>query len=457
METGKWMLRPATSATCVAAFVLSVALSVGARGLWAADTITRYPYLQPTTDMETSIGIAWETETPSDCVVHYGVKSAGDNKAKGESKGASPRGKQRYYAKLTGLSPGTEYKYKIAAGGVATPEYTFLTSSSKDDFTFRAVLLSDMHFSKDVTYSRPYNEKVIRQMKAFKPHLVLCTGDFAYGPNDPGYAVDEEYETGFTLYRDCFANAILCPVAGNHDSGVANSYDYRIFTDEFYLPENGPEPKETKYDFVKEANYSFTYGGVHVVTLGVGYLTFGKDAPSAMKEPYQWLDKDLSAAVGTGKVRNIIGMAHILEPYSTRRGSIPMSREKHAITYTNVLDKHKTALVLSGHNHSWQRTYPLDHRGDTSGALGTLTTQEKSAYKDHTGVIYQTVSSTFYLYKTSAWSGFAFSSGSEDGEAEDYGTLQVSAGGRKLEVKCYRADVCLDSYTIERDVSSAGK
>ena len=449
----------------VATIVLIVALSIDSLAR-AAETITRYPYLQPTADMETSIGIAWETETVSDCVVQYGIKSAEENKVKSEHKGVSPRGKQRYYTKLINLSPGTEYKYKVVAGNAATPEYTLLTSSSKDDFAYRIFVFSDPHADENLNFSKPYNEKIIADVKTFKPHLVLCIGDLAMGhsqerdstPNQNyirEYAIDQEFETLFTLYRDVFANAIFAPVCGNHDLTVKNSYDYRIFADEFYLPENGPEGRESKYFtqlFVKECNYSFNYGGIHFPTLGIGYIKFSDQAVcnALMVEPYKWLENDLNNAIKTGKIRNIIGQGHIIEPYSTLRTDIPMPRTSGEIIYTNILDKHKVALVLSGHHHAFERTYPLDHGGDTSSKLACPTTQEKSNYKNYAGVIYHTIPSPYFNFSVSDWPQLAFKSSVYENV---YATIQVSAGGRKIEVKSYHKNNCVDSYTIERDIS----
>jgi predicted MPP superfamily phosphohydrolase len=413
--------------------------------------ITRGPFLQPTEDLEHSVGIAWETDNKNGGIVSYGLEEVGENQIEGEYQGKSPRGKHRYYIKLTSLKPGKEYKYKVISDGTETPIYSFLTSSSSPDFSFRALVLSDTHFYEDLNKAKSYLEPFLSAMENFKPHLLLHTGDFPYGGKPKKHATDLEYQNGLTLLKEIVARAIFCPVAGNHDLSRPSSYDYRIFADEFYLPENGPEPVSRRDRYLKEANYSFGYGGIHFTTLGVGYLHFGNhNTDGKIRNPYRWLENDLKNALASGKVRNIIGRAHVVQPYSNRRGGKPSSRTREAIRYTNILDKYKVALVLAGHNHSFQRTYPIDHEGSTSSSLGRIVTREKQHYTVPRGVIYQTVSSTLYPYEVSDWSGYAFRA-SEKG----YLTLEVSRGGAKIKLKAWKAGgKVIDECVIERNISN---
>jgi predicted MPP superfamily phosphohydrolase len=411
--------------------------------------ITRGPFLQPTEDLEHTVGIAWETDNKSGGVVSYGLNEVGEDQIEGEYQGKTQRGKHRYYIKLTNLEPGKEYKYKVISDGTETPIYSFLTSSSSPEFSFRALVISDTHFRENLNFSQARLAPFLPHMKEFKPHLLLHLGDFAYGGWLKGRAADLEYQTGMTVLKEIVARAIFCPVAGNHDFSTPYKHDYRIFADEFYLPENGPEPIKSSDYYLKESNYSFTYGGIHFTTLGVGYLHFGKpNIDEYMKNPYQWLENDLKKAFESRKVRNIIGRAHIVKPYSTRRGRNPTPRTKEQARYTNLLDKYQVILVLAGHNHSFQRTYPIDHQGSTSG-LGKITAQVKNQYLGHQGVIYQTVSSTLYSYRVSNWSGYAFTS-----SMLGYLTLEISEGGKRIRMKSWtRNGKVIDECVMERIIN----
>jgi predicted MPP superfamily phosphohydrolase len=414
--------------------------------------ISRGPFLQPTDDLEHTIGIAWETDGRNGGVVNYGLEEVEENQIEGEYQGESPRGKHRYYVKLTALTPGQEYKYQVVSDGEETPVYSFLTSSSAVDFSYRVLVLSDTHFTEDLNDHRRRMAPFLPHMEDFKPHLLLHIGDFPYGGGPRNHATDLEYQNGFTILKEIVARAIFCPVAGNHDLSRPSSsisYDYRIFADEFYLPENGPDSISQERSYLKEANYSFAYGGIHFTTLGVGYLHFGADeAEDYMRNPYQWLETDLERALESGKVRNIITQAHILQPYSTRRGHDPAPRDRYEIRYTNILDKYKVVLALAGHNHSFQRTYPLDHEGSTSSSLGEVVSREKRYYSLSRGVIYQTVSSPYYPYNVSNWSGYAFSS-----RKLGYLTLEISEGGTRIELKAWESEGrVIDWCVIERNI-----
>jgi hypothetical protein len=74
--------------------------------------IKRAPYLQPTKDLEHSIGIAWEVDSGDGGEIWYG-KGSLDKKAVGVHQGAAPTGGNRYYVKIEGLEPETEYQFRL--------------------------------------------------------------------------------------------------------------------------------------------------------------------------------------------------------------------------------------------------------------------------------------------------------------------------------------------------------
>jgi hypothetical protein len=392
----------------------------------------------------------------------------------------SAQGEAKHYVKLTNLKPGTEYEYKVNG---AEEINSFLTSSWADDFSFRVVLWADNHAcicnGEGSSDQERFFAEAIAEMLAFKPHLVIVCGDFAHGPNDY-VAYDEEFSKGLAQGRELFANAIFCPVAGNHDTSEPNSYQFQIFAEQFYLPENGPEPNTTSYlppaqreaqyrkrAYLKEANYSYNYGGIHFVTTGVGYVSFasyddGFVASEFMEKPYEWLENDIQRALAKG-VKNVIAVAHII-PYSVRKGRedrVPRSRNPAEVKLTNIFDRQRVAINFGGHQHCLQRTYPIHHHGNKRKDLGEITTREKKHYRNVLGTIYHSCYNPAYAYQAvpvrTIWKYQVAQAGNRG-----FVAMTVSEGGRKILVQSFSKAINQgpvgekrldDEYLIERDLS----
>jgi 3',5'-cyclic AMP phosphodiesterase CpdA len=153
--------------------------------------------------------------------------------------------------------------------------------------------------------------------------LIIHTGDLAY---DDGTM--KQYETTvFDVYGDLFRNLPFFPAAGNHDYKTMKGAPFR---DVFNLPNHNGE----KW-------YSYDWGRVHFVAL---------DTESDYATQAAWLDKDLAA----NKLPWKIVYMH-KPPYSSgAHGSDMALRKKLA----PVLERHGVQLVLSGHDHNYERMKP---------------------------------------------------------------------------------------------------
>ena len=92
---------------------------------------------------------------------------------------------------------------------------------------------------------------------------------------------------------------------------------------------------------------SFDYKNTHFVIL-----------PEDSKAPDpNWLDKDLASARENAQIRWVIVVFH--EPIYTSKSDHPPDENGIKDTVLPLIDKYHVDLVLQGHNHNYQRTFPM--------------------------------------------------------------------------------------------------
>lgn len=144
----------------------------------------------------------------------------------------------------------------------------------------------------------------------------------------------------------------VMPCAGNHEYLDVGPRLYRAF---FELPRNGPVGIDP------ELAYSFEAGDACFAVLD---STLAVWDPDAARRQAAWLDATLSR---TGARWRIAIFHHPVYPSHPWR-DMPALREH----WVPVFDKHRVDLVLQGHDHAYQRTYPLrGHRPATGADRGT--------------------------------------------------------------------------------------
>ena len=197
-------------------------------------------------------------------------------------------------------------------------------------------------------------------------------GDNAYSDG-----TDIEYQKAvFGVYPMVLKNTVLWTTFGNHDAHTADSASqsgpyYDIFT----LPKNGEAggiASGTK------AYYSFDYGTIHFICLD----SAGSDrSPSGAM--LTWLRADLAA---TKQDWRIAFWHH--PPYS--KGSHDSDKESELIQMRQyalpILESYGVDLVLSGHSHSYERSYLLDgHYGKSNTLTSSMIVDPGDGREDGDG------------------------------------------------------------------------
>lgn len=325
----------------------------------SAQQVIRGPYLQQGTP--TSVVVRWRTDVPTDSAVKFGQDAATlDRETKTKWKTTE------HIILLDGLTPATKYHYAIG-----NAEKTFVADAG-------------MHF---VTSPKPGTRQPIRTWvigdagtASAKGHeglqakvrdayykfsgqrhtdLWLMLGDNAYGTG-----TDAEHQIAvFDMYKDILKKSVVWPTLGNHDAGSAASVTQSgVYYDIFTLPTLGQAGGLMSGT---EAYYSFDYGNIHYICLD----SQGSDRAvgGAM---LTWLENDLAAT----KQDWIIAFFHH-PPYT--KGSHDSNTEKQLVEMrTNalpILEAGGVDLCLTGHSHSYERSFLLDsHYGVSSTLTGKM-------------------------------------------------------------------------------------
>jgi hypothetical protein len=191
------------------------------------------------------------------------------------------------------------------------------------------------------------------------PDLWLMLGDNAYNSG-----TDAEYQVGvFDVYQTPLRSSVLWPTLGNHDGVSADSATQSgPYYDIFSLPAGGEAGGVASGT---EAYYSFDYGRVHFVCL---------DSYESGRAPavpmLQWLASDLHAAHADWTIAfwhhpPYTKGSHNSDSFSDSEGRMFWMRER----VNPILESYGVDLVLCGHSHNYERSFPLDGHYGMSGTL----------------------------------------------------------------------------------------
>lgn len=343
--------------------------------------VTRGPYLQSGTS--NSVIVKWRTSMATDTKVNYGIALGSLNSTVSDATMTT-----EHEIEITGLAPNTVYYYELAdTGGVYLPEssemYIKTAPSIGTDQFVRAWILGDAGTEGNGTY--PGQQKAVRDAyynyvdetgptgiitNPNQTDMILFLGDNAY--ND---GTDIQYQKAvFEVYQDMLKKSVSWSCLGNHDGYTADSNSqtgpyYDIFT----FPKAGEVGGTASGT---EAYYSFDYANIHFVILDSYETDRSVGAPM-----YNWTINDLA---NTTQDWIVVLFHH--PPYT--KGSHNSDSETELVqmrqNFLPILEAGGTDLVLSGHSHSYERSYFLKGHYGLSGTFNS-TTMTKGANGDLSG------------------------------------------------------------------------
>jgi hypothetical protein len=369
-------------------------------------------------DPDTTQSVTWRTHPDvTGSVVQYapargfdGFDSTGVERIEGEDRlFGNDLGEMRIHdTTITGLTPATEYVYRVGDGGAegwSEPARFRTDAAGVEPFTF--LFTSDTQAVAGATSPAwGYNiwDDILNRALTAHPDArwMLLSGDVV----DRGEQ-QAHWEDWFAAASPEVANLPMAPVVGNHDAVATGE---RNFAAQFNLPKNGPEGEE-------ELTYSFDYGNVHVTVL---------NTESGLEEQTEWLRRDMGNSTKFWKV-----VAFHRPVYHSHPG-----RDNRNIRdeWVPVFDELGVDLVLNGHDHAYMRTYPM-YQGEP----------QPDNTRGTTYVIGGSAGPKFYEMGDYPWIRVAF-----DEDIQLYSAARVAGRSIRFEATA-RDGRQVDLFTIQKD------
>jgi 3',5'-cyclic AMP phosphodiesterase CpdA len=260
---------------------------------------------------------------------------------------------------LDRLWPDTIYHYSVSNDGVNwSPDVTFRTAAvGATDFRFTMV--------GDEATSDETSLPIAQVISALNPRFNVVVGDLSYAGGGSGY-YSNGAPTGVSSFSPGAWDAYLGIVGpsaaqsipwqvgvGNHEMEPLADFGYVGFTTRF--PQAYAPQAVTGSPVLK----SFTYGNVAVIQLDGNDLSAELDDNNGYTDGKQtaWLIRELEAyrSPGSGIDFIIVGFHNCVFSSNTTHGSDGGIR----LVWEPIFDRYQVDLVVSGHVHAYERSYPL--------------------------------------------------------------------------------------------------
>lgn len=229
----------------------------------------------------------------------------------------------RHVAPLHGLVPGGRYRYQAYSDGVPMGEpSTVAAPRGPEDSSFRFGVIGD-------TATGHIPAAIADRLVESGADLVIHTGDVVY-PDGADDLYDEEF---FGPMARWLALAPVLPALGNHDIHTDRGAP---FLSNFVLPRNSATG-ESRF-------YSFRHGSALFVCLDVESSPFGYGSAQ-----YRWLVDTLAGSDSEWK------FVYFHEPPYSSGGANGVVR----LILSPVFERYGVDVVFCGHEHLYERTFPI--------------------------------------------------------------------------------------------------
>jgi len=330
------------------------------------DTVGIYPYLTWRSDPTNSIMVNWwNPALTGDSSVDYGPDSSYGSTAYVAAL------VNFHHVELTGLATGATYHYRIrSSDGTTGSDNTFTTAPGPDTTSFRFAMYGDPRGTTSA--DEPY----------YTRQGILCDWilaqdfDFAVETGDTVWAgaslksIGKWWPDWFRIEGNLTKSKVVMHTLGNHEVQEGSYYYWNDFYTAAFPDTNSLIPGNAG------RVYSFDYGNVHFVCPSSYQVNLAAQAT--------WLEADLAAAKARPNIKWIFVMFHA--PMFTNSGHA--NRTDCIQTWGPLFDKYGVNAVFQGHNHVYERSYPLTTYYDTSNPSSPVWTGKPMP--DGEGTVYIT-------------------------------------------------------------------
>jgi hypothetical protein len=317
---------------------------------------------------------------------------------------AASAGNSAHKVTVTGLNPGTSYKYSVSNDGTLWSEkYDFKVPASG---AFRFGIVTDPQIlietakidprsrypESDTTTVQGWQETMTKVIAANVSFIAACGDQVSPASNEANY-------TSF-FSPPGLRSLPFAPAVGNHDGHIIFKHHFNLPNEQTF--ENVPVTQNM-------GQYFYLYNNVLFVVLNTGAVTPGS---AAQAKPYvenydQILDNATKAH--KGKYDWLI-VQHHKSTAGVAEHCADLDIQYYVEAgFESVMSKYNVDFVLAGHDHVYARSYPLSGRDgglvsvpDTTKGGGNITNPGDPIYFTFTtasGMKYYTVSADpYFLY-----------------------------------------------------------
>jgi len=409
--------------------------------------LLRGPYLQRGTT--TNLLVCWRTSRPTNAIVRFGLAA---NTLGWEARSSDQT--NNHCVELTNLAPDTKYFYSVGANDTNLArgaEFYFITAPTNAKPT-RIWALGDCG-----TASQPFQTGALLVRDAYLAYtgsretdVWLMLGDNAYG-----YGKDSEYQAAvFDVFQAGLRRWPLWSTIGNHETYAPihpTEPEPVAYWDIFRLPmqgEAGGVPSGT------ERYYSFNYANIHFVCLD-SEISYTNNGGADM---LQWLEVDLSENTNEWLIAfwhspPYTKGSHDSDEFGDSEGRLFWMRER----VNPILESYGVDLVLCGHSHSYERSFPLDGHYGASGTFQPYMIKDSgSGRPEDTGPYVKTVSgpegnqgAVYVVAGSSGWATFLQPDGPHPAmyiTRLNMGSMVIDVDGSRLDAKFLRETGAIDDW-----------
>ncbi|MFO0557726.1 MAG: metallophosphoesterase family protein [Polyangiales bacterium] len=393
---------PAGCAHTVRSTPGAVSFRLGDESTLGRDPAPRAPHVTFAADPRSTAAVLWRTDDGTlASVVEYGRSPMQlDRRAVGHASRAGfgvPI--TMHETHLCGLEPDTTYYYRVGAPGAFSDVQSFKTAPADASGTVNFAFFGDSR--DDFAVFRTVNEAVLRQPGMSLPDAVLFTGDAI-----PTGLVQDDWDRWFDAATPTMRAMPYILAHGNHEGLAAN------YLHQFAQPQSDDRNRSELY-------WSWDYGPVHLVVLNDSPFPIVEGIEGAQRA---WLDADLARADANRANVPWVVVMHHKGPFSSALHTEDADVDIVRRAWVPLYAQHHVDLVVNGHDHHFELTYPLDWLG------------ARAALDDY-GVVYVTAgASGAFLYANPGrlWTRTIEST-------VNFGALRISRD--RLRMEAFRVDM----------------
>ena len=392
----------------------SLLVGAGASGLAAVTPVAlgsaRRAYADPAPSGGTpeQVHLTWGSDPATSVVVSWASPAQSSNArvsvwGDGESAGRTVPAVQKiytdglngetvwtYHVMLDRLRPDATYRYMVTADNDANSADAFsasFTTAPAGRRAFRFTSFGDLATpNTEWVLSYKQSAYAVDQVNAQQPLFHLLNGDLCYGNLNPMHQPEVWRDFGNNNQRSAaFRPWMPCP--GNHELEFDNGpQGLSSYLTRYTLPDNGVPGLAGRW-------YSFRVGSVQFISLDADDVIY-QDGAAFVSGPAPltpasstgnppvpagtslyvsgysdgrqtaWLEKTLAAARSDDAVDWVVVQMHQCALSSTATGNGSDLGIRQA--WLDLFDRYQVDLVLCGHDHDYERSYPV--RGLEHGA-----------------------------------------------------------------------------------------